>query len=154
MKRLGVGLALATLLATAANAGLTEYVWQQNYTASGGGLGSGQLYYNGSYVSSFSFTYPSSANPDTAFDGNAAVLGDGDLQLSGNSYSGPDMTWGANAPGGLYENGAFSALTPGYYILGAWVAVPEPTTVISAILLLLLPVGASARRMLRKTQGA
>ena len=168
--RFGVGLALATFLTTVANASL--YSWGPPVTAPGpapapepvGGhelsVG-GELGYNGSSVDSFSFIlYDVKGNvlgTDTSFSGTVSVLSNGDLVLVGSSSGDLSATWTAITEGDKTPDVNLATFGTGSdaggSFTGDWipVTVPEPTTVIAGALLL-LPFGASALRMLRKTR--
>jgi hypothetical protein len=156
MSRFGVGLALAALLTTVANAAM--YIWVPE--ASNPVKSSGSLTYNGETVSSFSWQ-SGTAPADTTFIppsaiGSVTVLADGDLELvgksSGSSVGAPSITWSANAPSGFGEDLGTGMGGSAFY--GDWVPapapVPEATTMIAAAVLLLMPVGASVRRILHK----
>lgn len=157
LKGFAVGLALASLLTTVANASLTVYNWVPD--ANNSDSSSGQLEYDpgtGS-LSTFSFTL----NGDTynIFLGTISGLSDYDLQLIGTSSSSysssyPLVTWtSSDEISSLDENEIVLSEDPDY---GDWVpevAVPEPSTIIAGTLLL-LPLGASTLRLLRKNHTA
>jgi hypothetical protein len=162
-----VATCLAAVLTTTANAALTTYEWVPgtigDITADSGTLTfdptlsgtSSPITYN------FSWTDGTGVYSD---NGTLAIgyviLPDGDLLLSGTPNSPSGTYWQF----GTFETpneDAFVA-SPGYGMYGDWVPeatsqggipVPEPTTVFAAALLL-LPLGASAFRALRKAPTA
>jgi hypothetical protein len=166
LKGLGVGLALAAMLTTAANASLTVYNWALDTDPSltdNGADSSGTIELD----SSLSLSEPVSINPGdpssfsfilggTTFDtfnGTILILSDGNLQLDGNATSTSSenlAVWIPDALTGPHENQVGSVGDPDY---GDWVAVPEPSTIIASTLLL-LPFGASTLRLLRKNRTA
>jgi hypothetical protein len=156
LKGFGLGLAIASLLTTVANANLV-YNWFPD--ANNSDSSSGQLEYDsGTGLSTFSFTL----NGDTydIFNGSILILSsDGHLQLIGTSSSSysssyPLVTWtSSDEISSLDENEIVVSSDPDY---GDWVpevAVPEPSTIIAGTLLL-LPLGASTLRLLRKNRTA
>jgi hypothetical protein len=148
------GAALIAGMATTASAQVS-YEW----VPAAGNLvsSSGSLTFTGGVVNNFSFT-EGALGTDNTFDGfpllGPHVLGDGDLQLVGESggNSGPIVIWAPNPLsllGGPAENLAVSVPA---ILSGAWVpVVPEPATIISGMLLL-LPFGASTLRILRQNR--
>ena len=160
--KLGVVFALAIFLTTAANASL--YIWGPPVPepiAGDGPFAAGQLDYDGTTLNSFSFfLYGLKGDvfgADTSFNGTVTVLEDGNLVLDGTSSGDLSATWTAILKGGKLAGENEATLGGGTYsgdsFAGDWfpVTVPEPTTLITGALLL-LPFGASALRMLRKTR--
>jgi hypothetical protein len=157
LKGFSVGLALATMLTTVANATLTVYNWVPDASTSDNGANSsGTLDIDAGVISSFSFTLG-----ETTFDSFTGttepghtptlILTDRNLQLDGQSASTTSeslATWTPQSSPGLDENQVSVLGDPDY---GDWVAVPEPSTIIAGALLL-LPFGARTLRLLRKNR--
>lgn len=151
-----MGLALAAMLTTVANATLTVYDWVPDAsTSDNGGNSSGTLDIDAGVVSTFSFTL--GGTTFDGFTGTTLILSDGNLQLDGTSTSSSIQSlaiWTPNALSGTDENEVTLGGDPDF---GDWVpeaAVPEPSTMIASGLLLLLPFGAGTLRILRKTRTA
>jgi hypothetical protein len=164
VKYLGLGLAIAAGLTTAANASIT-YTWDNTL----GIATSGTLTLNnaGTAVLSYTFddgpagTYSTSislANPVPSVYGGAVGLTSGDAVLHGDmspdtlatgGISGDYLSW--NTP--MNPSGPLEVVTDGNASYGYWVPVPEPTTMIAGALLL-LPFGASTLRIVRKNRAA
>ena len=166
LKGFGVGLALAAMLTTVANATLTVYNWVPDASTSDNGANSsGTLEIDNSLLSSvpipislgdpdFYFTLDGTpAKSFNNFSGYISLLSDGNLQLIGQSSGGYLANWTNNASSGSDENEVSLSSDPDF---GDWVpevAVPEPSTIIAGMLLL-LPLGASTLRLLRKNRTA
>ena len=164
LKGFGVGLALATMLTTVANATLTVYEWvphtstSDNGSNSSGTFGldsslslSGTVTIDPSGPSTFSFTLGNVTF--NIFNGSISLLLDGNLQLDGNATSTSSQNlavWAPKDSSGPEENVVSLAGDPDF---GDWVPVPEPTTMIAGALLL-LPFGAGILRILRKSRAA
>jgi hypothetical protein len=138
------------------------YTWAGD-TAKNGIVTSGTLtvneQYGNYYISSLSFTYGSTMLTTDSVSGNGYLLGDNVLALGASiGFSSPNSNYntswslsGWSAPDEMAIYG-FAQQGATY---GDWIpqvtAVPEPATVISGILLL-LPLGVSAARILRKSR--
>ncbi len=160
--KFGAGLALAAFLTTAANASLYYFGPPVPMPIAGDGpFAAGQLDYDGFTVDSFSFTLSTLKGnvlgADTSFSGTVSVLADGNLVLVGLSSGDLSATWtiipGNGKTPDVDQAILNSGSDPGFTFSGVWipVTVPEPTTLIAGALLL-LPFGAGALRMLRKTR--
>jgi hypothetical protein len=107
------------------------------------------------------FQYGTTVFSGSTFYGTISQLADGDLTLNGYAALSPSgLSWSVNnglPSAGADENAANNANGSGSVTYGDWVlqsnvaVVPEPATVISGILLL-LPLGVSAARILRKSR--
>jgi len=175
IKYLALGLVVAAGFVTVSNAQMTYDFVQGDYTTYPGEnpslptptasgtitLASGTYtpgVYSSADILSFSFQEnPPGAPPDNAYSGSTfTVLSDGDLLLNG-VFSGT----GLDAAASIYQSltGSIAPSLNENYVQdngvlgGDWVAVPEPTTVIAGVLLL-LPFGASTVRVLRKNRMA
>jgi hypothetical protein len=169
IKYYALGLALAAGLTSAVNATLITYDWEQATTTLPGYTSSGTLVLNtsGDTVSSISFTENNASLLYTGtvlnFTGTATILAPGaphgDAQLNGFSMGTQTPPIGGG-PFGIFwvPNAATSSPTEqltfdNTIITGAWVPVPEPTTLMAGAMLL-LPFGASTLRSLRKSRSA
>jgi hypothetical protein len=159
-RRFGVGLAIATMLTSIANATMVVYNWVPDainpLTSQPSLPSSGTLQFDTEtgvlYDFSITFTLEGGTTETTFgnFDGTISLLGV-NLQLNGTSSGDYAANWTpyATSPG-PDENWVSLSADPDYY--GDWVPetpVPEPTTMLAGALLL-LPFGASTLRMLRK----
>jgi len=154
IKYLGLGMMLGLGLATAAKADI-EYVW---VPAAGNTYAtSGLLTESGGTLTSFTFFEAATTTFDLADFGTApsgVVLSDGDFQINPHDEaedpSSPyyTLTFIPNGTGPSTQEQDVSDNGQQY---GDWVVVPEPTTVISGMLLL-LPFGASALRVVRRNR--
>jgi len=98
---------------------------------------------NTTYVLAASYT---GNDPDDFWYGSATLSGatlDNAVWESGGTQVFPDQVWGSTGQGFFGPNLSFSEIPP----------VPEPTTIISAALML-LPFGASTLRIMRRKQVA
>jgi len=165
IKCIGLCLAVAAGLGSAANAQIVYYTWVPGSSPDDSSIpSSGMLELNGTTVVSLTFT-DGSEGTWSGFSGSAGILGDNDAILLGN-------TVGPNSLGLVYPVSAGPLLAGTYVPLawtpngiptapdeqnvqdtvgltGDWVPVPEPATLISGALLL-LPFGASTLRILRR----
>jgi hypothetical protein len=153
MKRIlkfGVALALIACLTAVANAALVTYDWVPDAALNGVNTSSGSLTWDGSSVGSFSFTLNNVNTTTFAQITGTTVLTDGNLVFVGKSDT--TQAWAAHDVANTPDENVVKILTtPTAY--GDWVAVPEPTTLIAG-LSLLLPFGASTLRALRKRRMA
>jgi hypothetical protein len=169
IKYLGLALTAAAGLTTAANAQI-EYQWVSDATPPNtpGISVSGDIIVTAGVITG-TFTENDIANGTTLSINNwsfvtAIPLGDGDLSLWGTAYgtilpSGDpaSLMWNMGI-GGVYSPGPTPSLLENIVndnstIYGDWVAVPEPTTLMSGMLLL-LPFSASTLRIMRKSRAA
>jgi hypothetical protein len=178
IKYFGLGLALAAGLTSAANAAI-EYTWvyggESTYAAGTTPVSSGSFLYtpglgpngSGGTVADFSFSEnPGGADTAIVVGATFTVLANGNLVISG-AYPGaialsgvplffnPSPYLGAGpVNGGLIAYNALNqqAVEDNGQIGGDWVrAVPEPTTMVAGVLML-LPCGASTLRIVRRKQ--
>ena len=149
IKWLGLGLALGAGLTVAANASVV-YTWVPAFSVPPSVSSSGTLTYDGTSVTSFSFT-DDSLGTDNTFAGVVTIVG-GDVVLLGASFggTGPGIGW-APTVFPFLSPATLQAGTDNATFYGDWVPVPEPTTMIAGALLL-LPFGASTFRFVRKNR--
>jgi len=153
-------LALAAGLTVTVNAQMV-YTWVP-YSGNGTPT-SGTLTITGGSVSSLTFVDGSYGTYSTAlgstwspFSGSGVTVlaGDNDAVLSGLFINAnPTLDQLAFLPNGGNTPGAEQNVEDFYNSQGNWVPVPEPTTVVAGMLLL-LPFGASTVRALRKSRTA
>jgi hypothetical protein len=155
IKLFSLGLDVAASVVTSVNASVI-YIW---VPFSAPGPTSGQLTYNGpGSVSPFAFTDADGAV--TSFFGTTQILGDGDMVLTGMSpitsgpYAGLDLTWQPDKFVPAVEQLVYGATSAtGDWKVKPSPVVPEPDTIISAALML-LPLGVSTLRVIRKKSAA
>jgi len=163
IKCLGMGLAVAASLATAAKADLIiDYTWVQASTTLAGYTSSGTFQYDVTVpaLSTISFTEVPPSGPSgtvALYTGSETILPPGgttgDLQLNGSSINLSPLFVVVWAPNGATSGASEQLVADNTTITGAWVPVPEPTTMIAGALLL-LPFGASTLRFARKSKAA
>jgi hypothetical protein len=164
VKSLGLAFAIAAGFTTAANAQVvyTWVPWSGNGVATSGTLdvsASGAVtsltFVDGTYATYNNFTALPAAFGGPANGLGTAVLADGDVVLTGvSTVSGLDtLQWDPN--GNTAQPLQEQNVQDSYFTQGNWVptAVPEPTTVIAGMLML-LPFGASMVRILRRNRAA
>ena|ERR1700722_3704234 len=171
-KNLGLAFVLVATLTTAANASIIQYYWVQGTPTANGSAGagagnvvnpfitsSGNLLYNTvtKTILSYSFivngaitiadTLVNPTSPDST------ILGDGDLHIG----FPPGFVFGLPSGGAWIDGENFGPKDENLFntlnassatITGDWVPVPETTTVLAGMLLL-LPLGASTLKILR-----
>jgi len=156
IKYLGLGLALAAGLTISANA--QTYTWVPTPGSVNSVGTSGTLIVSGASVT-LTFTEASGTynnfTPNIAGNGVVPVALSSDVTLSGNSTGNDYLAWDPSyspyptVPAGTAEQQVADTIN----VEGDWVRVPEPTTIISAAMLL-LPFGASTLRFIRKNRAA
>lgn len=164
-------LALVASLAIpgAAHADLVTYDWVQgtiNYPGNDGTQAitssTGTLTFDTSTkaITQYSFSWSvdgGTIQTDISYNGTGSttVWSDGDLYLSGGNAQPSDSSWGYGTANRPNEAEFFLANGDNTHIDGDWVVapVPEPSTMISAGLML-LPFGASCLRIVRRSRTA
>jgi len=171
------------LMATAAARAdlIVDYSWHQASTTIGGFTSTGSLSYDATLgtVLSLSFTesnagqnYVGTVNNFGTFFNGTTVSGpgvatvlfpglpSGDLQLIGASSGTSQVNAGPASllivdwfPNGVISSTTEQGVTDNTTLTGAWVPVPEPSTVLAGALLI-LPMGAGMLRVLRKNRMA
>jgi len=172
IKCLGLGLAVAAGLATAAKAQIIDYSWVQDTTSLQNYSSVGSIVYDVAThtVLTISFSESLGAVTETVLNfvpsATTVVLPpgvpNGDLQLTGQSSNATGgaggspfyLYWAPNPVGGTVSGPSEQLTFDNTTLTGAWVsAVPEPTTMMAGVLLL-LPFAASTLRFARKSRAA